>query len=487
MRYSVGSVMERGRLPKVSALMGAYNYADYIVEAIRSAMEQDYPAELLELVIVDDGSTDNTAELVGEMIERYPSRIKFVQQQNAGATAATNRARTEATGDLIALLDADDVWLPTKTRRQVEMMMADPELGLTWTSMRLVNGSGQTLRNNYGHIRPLRENQFARVLWENVAVQSALIIDADLFEPMPTVVPYADWWLTLIAAEHKKIGYIAEDLVLYRWHGANITGGVAGVKALREAQKGVGFQRWVIRNFELDELKDRLGPEDIGYVWTGLENQAKKGLTGLQSHFGVLATVTDQDRADAVVDANAAQAASQAGDLHTACFLLLRARACDPYDGDLRTRFDEIVQLAAEAAKLPDPMTGSHGFAVLADASWLLSDERYLRDYAQAMRNVPGVTLVIDASWMEPADAAAQLESLVQRCGLADADDVAMIGIVGELQPSQRFHVNDATKALYAAASPATSQPDAAPTFTPDSLPGLRELADAWDRDRPSA
>jgi hypothetical protein len=475
--------------------MGAYNYADYIVEAIRSAMEQEYPPELLELVIVDDGSTDNTAALVSEMMQRYPGRIKFVQQENAGATAATNRARAEASGDLIALLDADDVWLPAKTRRQVELMTARPELGLTWTSMRLIDGSGQTLHTNYGHIRPLRENQFARVLWENVAVQSALIIRAELFDQMPAQAPYADWWLALRAAQFAKIDYIAEDLVLYRWHGANITGGVGGVKALREAQKGIGFQRWVIRNFEPSELKDRLGPADIGYVWTGLENQAKKGLTGLQSHFGALASVTDQDRADATIDANAAEVAAQAGDLHTACFLLLRARACDPYDADLRTRFDQLVQLGSEAAKLPDPMTGNNGFAVLADASFLLSDERHLRDYAQAMRDVPSATLVIDASRMEPAAAAAQLESLVQRCGLADDDDVAMIGIVGELAPSQRFKVDNATKALYAAASPATAAPDAAPTFTPDSLAGLRELAHAWDgdrevhrdRDRPSA
>lgn len=487
MRYSVGSVMETGRLPKVSALMGAYNYADYIVEAIRSAMEQDYPPELLELVIVDDGSTDNTAELVGEMMQRYPGRIRFVQQQNAGATAATNRARAEATGDLIALLDADDVWLHDKTRRQVEMMMANPELGLTWTSMRLVNGSGQTLHNNYGHIRPLRENQFARVLWENVAVQSALMIRADLFDPMPAQAPYADWWLSLRAAQFAKIDYIAEDLVLYRWHGANITGGVGGVKALREAQKGIGFQRWVIRNFEPSELKDRLAPQDIGYVWTGLENQAKKGLSGLQSHFGVLTAVTDQDRSQAAVDANAAEAAALVGDLHSACFLLLRARACDPYDADLRARFDEVVQLGIEAARLPDPMAGSNGFAVLVDAAFLLSDERYLRDYGEAMRNLPSATLVIDASRMEPADAASQLESLVERCGLADDDDVAMIGIIGELQPAQRFKVDSATNALYAAVLPATSQPDAAPTFTPDSLPGLRELAEAWDHERVSA
>ena len=88
------------------------------------------------------------------------------------------------------------------------------------------------------------------------------------------------------AAQFKHIDYLREELVLYRWHGENITGGVGGAKALREAQKGIGFQRWVIRNFELGELTSRLSPDEMAYVWTGLENQAQKGLLGLKSHFG---------------------------------------------------------------------------------------------------------------------------------------------------------------------------------------------------------
>lgn len=464
--------------------MGAYNYGRYIAEAIESAMEQNYPPDRLELVIVDDGSSDDTAEIVAGYTERYPGRIKFVQQANAGATAATNRARAEADGDLIALLDADDVWLPDKTRKEVELMLERPELGLVFSRMRLIDADGRTLRSQYGYQGPIPENQFARVLWENVAVQSSLIIKADLFDQMPADAPYADWWLALRAAQFAKIDYLTEDLVLYRWHGANITGGVGGVKALREAQKGIRFQRSVIRGFELSELRERLEPEAIAFVWTGLENEARKGLNGLHSHFGVLATVTDEDRAEAGAHADAAEAAAQIGDLHTACLLLLRARACDPYDGDLRTAFVDMVKLAAEEAKLPDPMTGNNGFAVLVDAGFLLSDERYLRDYAEAMRRVPGATLVIDASRMETADAGMQLESLVQRCGLADDEEVAMIGIVGELRPSQRFKVNDATMAFYAAASPRTDQGETAPTFTPESLTKLRQLAEAWDQGR---
>jgi glycosyltransferase involved in cell wall biosynthesis len=464
-------------LPKISALMGAYNYGSYIVEAIESAMHQEYPPELLELIVVDDGSTDGTAELVASCVDRHPGRIRFVQQQNAGATAATNRARQEATGDIIALLDADDVWLPDKSRKQVEFMQRRPELGLVFSQMRVIDAHGATLQQHYGHREPMPVNAFARLLWENVAVQSSLIVGADLFDQIPREAPYADWWLALIAAQRKHLDYLREDLVLYRWHGANITGGVGGVKALREAQKGIQFQRWVLRSFDIGEFAGRLSAAEMAYVWTGLENQAQKGLSGLHSHFGELAAVTDEDRADACRDAEAADRALATGEFQRACALLLRARACDPYDLDLRDRFDEAVQAAEEGPSLPDPLQGHSGFTVSTDAAFLLGDDDRLRAYAEAMRTVPDAALVIDASAMDPEDASERLSALVDRCGLAD-DDLLMIGIVGELRPSQQLRVSRATQALYGEA--AGSPNGGRPSFTPASLPALRDLAERW-------
>lgn len=474
------SMVDQRNLPKVSALMGAYNYGNYIVEAIESAMGQEYPPELLELVIVDDGSSDNTADLVRAAQERHPGRIKFVQQENAGATAATNRARREATGDLIALLDADDVWLPTKTRRQVGFMLERPELGLSFTRMQLVDANGRTLYTNYGYQGPIPENGFARVLWENVAVQSSLIIEANLFDQIPVEAPYADWWLSLVAAQFKEVDYLPDELVLYRWHGANITGGVGGGKALREAQKGIEFQRWVLRSFDLGEFTERLSPEDMAFVWSGLENQAQKGLSGLKSFFGQLAVVTEADREDAARQAAEAQRSLEAGDLQHACALLLRARACDPYDADLRERFDAAVEAAKQAPGLPDPLSGHQGFTVLTDAEFLLGDDSRLRAYSEAMGSVADAALVIDASEMDAGEAGEALSALVDRCGLAD-DALLMIGIVGDLMPSQQLRVIRAADAVYGQpASGAISRGlnGDVSRFTPETLPALRDLAE---------
>jgi glycosyltransferase involved in cell wall biosynthesis len=472
--------MDQSKLPKVSALMGAYNYADYIVEAIESCMGQDYPPELLELVIVDDGSSDNTAELVHAAQERHPGRIKFIQQQNAGATAATNRARREASGDLIALLDADDVWLPDKTRRQVDFMLRRPELGLSFTRMQLVDGSGKTTFRNYGYQGPIPENGFARVLWENVAVQSSLIIEAELFDQIPDDAPYADWWLSLVASQFKKVDYLPDELVLYRWHGANLTGGVGGIKALREAQKGIDFQRWVLRNFELGEFTDRFSPEDMTFVWSGLENQAAKGLRGMKSYFGRLTLVTDADREEAARDAAGAERSIEAGDFVHGCALLLRACACNPFDYALRMRLEGAVEVSKQFPSPPDPLSGHSGFTVLTEAAYLLADDSRLRAYAEAMSSVPEAALAIDASQMDEDEAGEQLSALVTRCGLADSDTL-MFGLVGELKPSQLIRVRRAVDAVYGDSPAALMNGEGAsrevPAFGADSLAALRELA----------
>jgi glycosyltransferase involved in cell wall biosynthesis len=479
-RSAPHSNVAAGKLPKVSALMGAYNYASYIVEAIESCMGQEYPPELLELVIVDDGSSDNTAELVQAAQERHPGRIKFIQQENAGATAATNRARREASGDLIALLDADDVWLPHKTRRQVDFMLRRPDLGLSFTRMQLVDADGKTTFRNYGYQGPIPENGFARVLWENVAVQSSLIIEAELFDQIPDEAPYADWWLSLVAAQFKKVDYIPDDLVLYRWHGANLTGGVGGIKALREAQKGIDFQRWVLRSFELGEFTDRLSPEDMWFVWSGLENQAAKGLRGMKSYFGRLTVATDADREDAARDAAEAERSIAAGDFVHGCALLLRACACNPFDFALRTRLEGAVEVSKQFPSPPDPLSGHTGFTALAEADYLLADDSRLLAYAEAMSSVPEAALAIDASQMEADEAAEQLGALVTRCGLADSA-MLMFGLVGELKPSQLIRVRRAVDAVYGDSPAALMNGEGAaravPVFNTGALVALRDLA----------
>lgn len=105
--------------PLVSVVVGSFNGERYLAEAIESALAQDHPA--VEVVVVDDGSTDATPDIVA----RYP--VRSIRQPNGGQGAAKNTGVAAARGELIAFLDHDDVWFPAKLSRQVEALAARPE------------------------------------------------------------------------------------------------------------------------------------------------------------------------------------------------------------------------------------------------------------------------------------------------------------------------------------------------------------------------
>ena len=101
---------------EVSAVIPVHNGAAYVAEAVQSILSQTRPP--IECVVVDDGSTDETAEVV----RRFGNEVAYVRQDRAGVSSARNRGAALARGALVAFLDHDDVWLPTKLERQVEAL-----------------------------------------------------------------------------------------------------------------------------------------------------------------------------------------------------------------------------------------------------------------------------------------------------------------------------------------------------------------------------
>jgi hypothetical protein len=127
---------------------------------------------------------------------------------------------------------------------------------------------------------------------------------------------------------------------------------------------------------------------------------------------------------------------------------LLVARAFDPFHPELGEALQENVRRAEWEAALPDPLEGAREEIILVDAEALLADERLLADYASFVAGREDITLAIDASRMPEQAASAQLTALVERCGLAGSNEVDMIAVVGELDPSQRRGITRRTTAL---------------------------------------
>ena len=122
-------------MPTISVVIPAYNAASTLSKAIESVLNQDIQGNPLELIIVDDGSTDRTSEIAAHYVRTHPDRIRLIAQKNRGPAAARNAGIAAAAGELIAFLDADDQWLPGKLAAQLSVFMQLPEIALVCTTM----------------------------------------------------------------------------------------------------------------------------------------------------------------------------------------------------------------------------------------------------------------------------------------------------------------------------------------------------------------
>lgn len=107
--------------PLVSVVIPSYNMADFTPLTVESVLAQDYPD--VEVIVVDDGSTDGSVAA----LSRFGSRIRLIEQKNAGACAARNRGLQECKGEFVAFLDCDDLWERHKLTRCVETLQAHPK------------------------------------------------------------------------------------------------------------------------------------------------------------------------------------------------------------------------------------------------------------------------------------------------------------------------------------------------------------------------
>lgn len=125
--------------PLVSVVIPSYNRALYIGEAIESVLAQTY--HNIEVIVVDDGSTDNTEEV----IQPYLSRIMYLQQENAERGASRNSGMRKATGEYLAFLDSDDIWLPSKVEADIKVLTQHPAVGLVYSDIIQIDECGRQI------------------------------------------------------------------------------------------------------------------------------------------------------------------------------------------------------------------------------------------------------------------------------------------------------------------------------------------------------
>ena len=207
--------------PTFSVVIPVYNGANTIARAIESVIAQSYPAH--EIIVVDDGSTDATVK----KITKFGDIVTYIRQENAGVCAARNTGIANATGDFIAFLDADDIWYPKKTEKQLEKFAVDPEVGLVHCGLReFESTSGKTIRlHRLGCEGWVAEDI---LLWEKqfiIGTGGSIIVRRDVIDTVGNfdirLKNGEDWEFCLRVARKYKVAFVKGPYVDYRNHGVN--------------------------------------------------------------------------------------------------------------------------------------------------------------------------------------------------------------------------------------------------------------------------
>lgn len=213
--------------PLVSVLVANYNYEEFLGAALRSLSNQSY--ENFEAIVCDDGSTDDSVAVVEELAATDP-RIRLVRQQNGGHASAMNRAFAESKGRIVAILDADDVYLSDRLERVVDRMRRAGS-GICLHQVVPVDRDGNPLgdpvpqRLATGWLYDLALANGGRTAFPPASGLSFRREVATLLFPIPIEFRRAaDGYLAAVSQFTSEAAAIEKPLALYRLHGANITG-----------------------------------------------------------------------------------------------------------------------------------------------------------------------------------------------------------------------------------------------------------------------
>lgn len=395
--------------PVVSIVMATYNFERYLARAIESALAQEYPAEALDIVIVDDGSTDSTPDVV----RPYLDRVRYFRKENGGLLTTVNRGLAEARGQFISLLSGDDEFMPGKTRAQVDFLLGHPEVGMVYADLEVVDGDGALLNPSLWRMAKLHQVRgrcFGALLTKNVISGGAMMFRSSLksvFHPIPESAAWEDWYISLRIASVAEIDYIPQAVYRYRYHGQNMNLGAKGDKMAGLLREELKFRRSLLAELE----PGLVTVPELMAGWAALNGTVSTLSEMTGEPFESLIEVSDEQRA-------------RARDLLIGPpdpFRFVNALALDPWNTD--------VQAALGAVLNPPSLEGVRKFATLAYADELVRAPEMLAAYGRCFSGADDVTLVVVGTQFDALAAA------LEAAGLAGEDGPDLLAV----EPSDRL------------------------------------------------
>ena len=237
--------------PFVSVVIDNYNYGRFLARCIRSALEQDYPRDRFEVIVVDDGSSDDSRETAA----RFGDAIRWIAQKNQGQAGAFNTGLAAARGDIVCLLDADDFWEPEKIN-ETAAGFQDPSVGIVQHPLCDADADGQPLPTLSPRWPPLYELKDYLSGRAALAAASGLAFRAEVLRqvlPIPLEISYAsDTYLTVHGLFVAKARNLFPMLGYHRLHGQNNWAGFYA--SARKIERGLDYDPFYLL---VEEMEDK--------------------------------------------------------------------------------------------------------------------------------------------------------------------------------------------------------------------------------------
>lgn len=233
-------------LAKVSVIVPAYNVSAYIEDALKSLERQSF--KKFEVLIVDDGSTDNTAEIVTSFCQRDP-RFRLLQKQNGGLASARNYGIRHARGEYIALLDGDDMYQPDKLATHVIQLNRSQEIGVIYSASRAIREDGKpTFMVLSG--KPVKSDPLLALLCKNfighgsnAVFRRSIFDEVGGFEETLRSCEDIDFWLRVAATRRWSFYRLPQILCCYRVCPSGLSFNVREMQRSRETVIERAYQR----------------------------------------------------------------------------------------------------------------------------------------------------------------------------------------------------------------------------------------------------
>lgn len=216
----------------VSIILPTYNRAHSIRRSIESILRQTYPH--WELLVIDDGSADHTAEIMAEIVSS-DSRVHYYRQpHNRGAAAARNEGIRQAQYEFVAFQDSDDIWKDDKLEKQMKVFEDQPRVGMVYCAFEGEKQDGTRVRipESSISVEDLQGNMYGLLLQRNVIDAPTVVIRKECLDRAggfdETLTCLEDWELFLRIAREYEIGYAADTFLISDIHNSGVSSRVGG-------------------------------------------------------------------------------------------------------------------------------------------------------------------------------------------------------------------------------------------------------------------